>query len=116
MLVQKPLAPHDCCHSQDRGASEEQQSAGCSSTHTGSLNYCHSVRSHREWMGADLRMPRPGGRQRLRCTIACGVALVLWGMRWLWPLQWLPGWVVLIAGAWAVLELAVILLKPQRWR
>jgi hypothetical protein len=37
-------------------------------------------------------------------------------MRWLWPLQWLPGWVVLLVGAWALLELVAILLLPQRWR
>jgi len=67
-------------------------------------------------MGADPRTPRPGQRQQRRCSIACGVALVVWGMRWLWPLQWLPGWIVLFAGAWAVLELAGILLRPQRWR
>ncbi|OUX74702.1 MAG: hypothetical protein CBC50_00450 [Synechococcus sp. TMED90] len=67
-------------------------------------------------MGADQRMPRPGRRQRLRCANVCGVALVLWGMRWLWPLQWLPGWMVLLVGAWALLELAAILLIPQRWR
>ena len=67
-------------------------------------------------MGADQRKPRPGRRQRLRCLSVCCVALVVWGMRWLWPLQWLPGWVVLLVGAWALLELVAILLLPQRWR
>ena len=41
-------------------------------------------------MGADQRKPRPGRRQRLRCAIVCGVALVLWGLRWLWQSGALP--------------------------
>ncbi len=41
---------------------------------------------------------------------------MIWGLRWLGPLQLLPGWVVLLAGLWALLELAALLLAPQRWR
>ena len=54
-----------------------------------------------------------------RCSgsmvVASGLAVVVWGLRWLWPLQLLPGWVVLLVGLWALLELAALLLVPQRW-
>jgi hypothetical protein len=42
--------------------------------------------------------------------------LVLWGGRWIWPLLWLPGWVVVLVGTWALLELVALLLAPRRWR
>tara|TARA_B100001059_G_scaffold225424_1_gene252617 strand:- start:1208 stop:1411 length:204 start_codon:yes stop_codon:yes gene_type:complete len=66
-------------------------------------------------MVAQRRQPRPGQRQRLRLVVALGLAFVVWGLRWLWPLQWLPGWVVLLVVLWALLELAALLLVPQRW-
>ena len=66
-------------------------------------------------MVAQRRPPRPGQRQRLRCLVACSLVVLTWGLRWLWPLQWLPGWVVLVVGLWALLELAALLLVPQRW-
>lgn len=48
--------------------------------------------------------------------MACGLALLLWGLRWLWPLPWLPGWLLLLIVAWALLELAALMLFPRRWR
>ena len=66
-------------------------------------------------MVAQRRQPRPGQRQRLRLAVASGLAVVVWSLRWLWPLQWLPGWVVLLVGFWALLELAALLLVPRRW-
>ena len=59
---------------------------------------------------------RPGNEQRRRCVIAVGLALLVWGLRWLWPLQFLPGWLVAGLLAWALLELAALLLAPRRWR
>ena len=67
-------------------------------------------------MVAQRRQSRPGQRQRLRWVVASGLALMIWGLRWLGPLQLLPGWLVLLAGLWALLELAALLLAPQRWR
>ena len=43
----------------------------------------------------------------------CGV---VWGFRWLWPLQLVPGWVVVSLVIWAGLELIVLLRQPHRWR
>jgi hypothetical protein len=43
----------------------------------------------------------------------CGV---VWGFRWLWPLQLVPGWVVVSLVIWAGLELIVLLRHPHRWR
>ena len=67
-------------------------------------------------MVAQRRKSLPGHRQRLRWVVASGLALMIWGLRWLGPLQLLPGWVLLLAGLWALLELAALLLAPQRWR
>lgn len=66
-------------------------------------------------MVAQRRPPRPGQRQRLRCLVACSLVVLTWGLRWLWPLQSLPGWVVLLVSVWALLELAALLLAPRRW-
>ena len=59
---------------------------------------------------------RPGGEQRRRCATATGLALLAWGLRWLWPLQLVPGWLVAGLLAWALLEVAGLLLAPRRWR
>ena len=67
-------------------------------------------------MAKPKQEPRPGQVQRRRCGLAWLLLLLLWGGRWIWPLLWLPGWVVLLVGAWAVLELVVLLLFPRRWR
>ena len=67
-------------------------------------------------MAAQRRQPRPGQSQRLRWIVASAAALLLWGFRWLWPMQWLPGWVVFLVVLWALLELAALLIAPQRWR
>ena len=53
--------------------------------------------------------------QQRRCGLAWLVLLLVWGCRWLWPLVWLPGWVVVLSAVWAVLELVALLLAPQRW-
>ena len=66
-------------------------------------------------MVAQRRQSRPGQRQRLRWAVASVLALLIWGLRWLGPLQLLPGWVVLLCALWALLELAALLLAPQRW-
>lgn len=42
-------------------------------------------------------------------------ALLVWGLRWLWPLQLLPGWLVVSVVVWAVIELINLLLWPRRW-
>ena len=59
---------------------------------------------------------RPGSEQRRRCVIASSLALLVWGLRWLWPLQFVPGWLVVGLVAWALLEVAALLLAPRRWR
>jgi hypothetical protein len=59
---------------------------------------------------------RPGSEQRRRCVVATGLALVVWGLRWLWPLQVVPGWLVAGLLVWAFLEVAALLLAPRRWR
>tara|TARA_Y100000589_G_scaffold175489_1_gene166559 strand:- start:231 stop:377 length:147 start_codon:yes stop_codon:yes gene_type:complete len=48
--------------------------------------------------------------------VASAAALLVWGFRWLWPMQWLPGWVVFLVVLWALLELAAVLIAPRRWR
>ena len=40
---------------------------------------------------------------------------LVWGLRWLWPLQFVPGWLVAGLLAWALLEVAALLLVPRRW-
>ena len=67
-------------------------------------------------MVAQRRRSRPVQRQQVRCAVVCGLALLLWGLRWLWPLPWLPGWLLLLIVAWALLELAALMLFPRRWR
>ena len=57
----------------------------------------------------------PGQIQQRRCGLAWLVLLLVWGCRWLWPLVWLPGWVVVLIAIWAVLELVALLLAPRRW-
>ena len=52
----------------------------------------------------------------MRWTVASAAALLVWGFRWLWPMQWLPGWVVFLVVLWALLELSALLIAPQRWR
>ncbi|HJN35498.1 MAG: hypothetical protein AB8B70_02570 [Prochlorococcus sp.] len=58
---------------------------------------------------------RPGFNQRRRCCLALVSALLVWGLRWLWPLQFLPGWLVVAVVAWAVIELVNLLWWPRRW-
>ena len=67
-------------------------------------------------MAREKRQPRPGHRQRRRCGLAWCLLLLVWGGRWIWPLLWLPGWVVVVLAVWAVLELVGLLLNPQRWQ
>ena len=67
-------------------------------------------------MVAQRRRPRPVQQQQWRCAVVCGLALLLWGLRWLWSLPWLPGWLLLLIVAWALLELAALMLFPRRWR
>ena len=44
------------------------------------------------------------------------IALLVWGLRWLWPLQGWPGWIVVLLFAWAGLELIRLCWFPHRWR
>ncbi|TCD58438.1 hypothetical protein [Synechococcus sp. BS55D] len=67
-------------------------------------------------MAEDPRWTRPGKGQRRRCGLAWLLLLLVWGFRWLWPLQWLPGWVVVAVALWATLELVGLLVAPRRWR
>ncbi|MEB3159005.1 MAG: hypothetical protein VKK03_06030 [Synechococcus sp.] len=67
-------------------------------------------------MAKEKRAPRPGQKQRRRCGLAWLLLLLVWGGRWIWPLLWLPGWVVVLLGVWAVLEVVALLLGPQRWQ
>lgn len=67
-------------------------------------------------MAGDPRWTRPGQGQRRRCGLAWLLWLLVWGFRWLWPLQWLPGWVVVAVAVWAMLELVGLLVAPRRWR
>lgn len=67
-------------------------------------------------MASEPHWQRPGQVQRRRCGIAWLLLLLVWGGRWLWPLQWLPGWLLLLVAVWAVLELVALLLAPRRWR
>ena len=67
-------------------------------------------------MARPKQEPRPGQEQCRRCGVAWVLLMVLWGGRWMWPLLWLPGWVVVLVATWAVLELVALLLAPRRWR
>ncbi len=60
---------------------------------------------------------RPGRwqRQRQRTLLAVVLAMLVWGLRWLWPLQLLPGWVVALLFAWVGIELIALLRFPRRW-
>ena len=57
---------------------------------------------------------RPGRSQRWRTWSALTLALLVWALRWIWPLQLLPGWFVAVLFAWAGLELIGVLWFPQR--
>ena len=59
---------------------------------------------------------RPARRQRGRALVVLALALLVWGLRWLWPLQLLPGWVLAMLFAWAGLEMIGLLWFPHRWR
>ncbi|CAI8168582.1 MAG: hypothetical protein GY914_02515 [Prochlorococcus sp.] len=67
-------------------------------------------------MPSPQRFIRPGEGQRRRCAVAVLLALLVWGFRWLWPLQYLPGWIVMLVMVWAALELVGLLWFPRRWR
>ena len=58
----------------------------------------------------------PGCWQRRRTGLAVLSCVVLWGGRWLWPLQLVPGWLVVSFAIWAGLELIALLRHPRRWR
>jgi hypothetical protein len=62
------------------------------------------------------RESHPGQFQRRRSALAWLLLLLIWGGRWMWPLLWLPGWVVVLIAVWALLELAGLLLAAKRWR
>ena len=59
---------------------------------------------------------RPGRWQRWRCAGAVVAALAVWQLRWIWPLQLLPGWVVALLFAWAGVEVMLLIWFPRRWR
>jgi hypothetical protein len=42
--------------------------------------------------------------------------LAVWQLRWIWPLQLLPGWVVALLFAWAGVEVMLLIWFPRRWR
>ena len=58
---------------------------------------------------------RPGRSQRWRTWSALTLAFLVWALRWIWPLQLLPGWLLAVLFAWAALELIGVLWFPQRW-
>ena len=58
----------------------------------------------------------PGRWQRQRTLLAVLLAILVWGLRWLWPLQLLPGWVVALLFAWVGIELIALMRFPRRWR
>ena len=66
-------------------------------------------------MARGKRAAGPGQMQQRRCGVAWLLLLLVWGCRWLWPLLWLPGWVVVLIAIWAVLEVVALLLAPRRW-
>merc|ERR1712185_346897 len=70
------------------------------------------------WPRLRLAMPssRPGRRQRWRTLLVLMIATTIWALRWLWPLQMLPGWVLALMFAWAGIELIVLIWRPHRWR
>ena len=57
-----------------------------------------------------------GRWQRQRTLLAFLLAMLVWGFRWLWPLQLLPGWVVALLFAWVGIELIALMRFPRRWR
>lgn len=59
---------------------------------------------------------RPGRRQRWRTLLVLLIATTIWALRWLWPLQMLPGWVLALMFAWAGIEVIVLIWRPHRWR
>ena len=65
---------------------------------------------------AAMSSSRPGRWQRQRTLLAVVLAMLVWGLRWLWPLQLLPGWVVALLFAWVGVELIALLRFPRRWR
>lgn len=78
-----------------------------------SSHWCHSVGSTQI---SGMPPSRPGCWQRRRTWLAVVVCGVVWGFRWVWPLQLVPGWVVVSLAIWAGLELIVLLRYPRRWR
>ena len=67
-------------------------------------------------MSSNRSAARPGRWQRWRTFSLVSIALLVWGLRWLWPLQGWPGWIVALLFAWAGLELIRLCWFPHRWR
>jgi len=67
-------------------------------------------------MSSNRTVARPGRWQRWRTLVLVGIALLVWGLRWLWPLQGWPGWIVALLFAWAGFELIRLCWFPHRWR
>ena len=67
-------------------------------------------------MSSNRSVARPGRWQRWRALVLVGIALLVWGLRWLWPLQGWPGWIVALLFAWAGFELIRLCWFPHRWR
>ena len=66
-------------------------------------------------VGLAMAFVRPGRWQR-RHQLGCLAALLLWSLRWLWPFQLLPGWILALLFAWAGIESIALLRSPRRWR
>ena len=67
-------------------------------------------------VGLAMAFVRPGRWQRRRTSAVVLAALLLWSLRWLWPFQLLPGWILVLLFAWAGIESIALLRSPRRWR
>jgi hypothetical protein len=58
----------------------------------------------------------PGCWQRGRTGLAVVACALLWGVRWLWPLQFVPGLLAVSFVMWVGPEFIALLRHPCRWR
>ena len=111
------LLSDDCSSKAEPGRADQQNgSESWASVHKRRGAAVILVPLRRLTMPLPRSAPRPGRWQRWRTGVVLVAALVVWLLRWIWPLQLLPGWVVAVFFAWAGVEVMLLIWYPRRWR
>ena len=116
-MVTQLLLSEDSCRKAEACRADQQNGAkSWAGRHIRTRTAVILVMLRRLTMPSTRSAARPGRWQRWRTGGVLVAALAIWQLRWLWPLQLLPGWVVALLFAWAGVEMMVLIWFPRRWR